>query len=354
MNKSGEVVAAVKTKEPRIKTGVRVYSTKIQLKSLVKQGDLPYDTIQTVGNIFRFYGVVIKADAKKGWWHVDYNMFPLNGKSLRISRNICCTIPEGQDEPVHEFRNERVDAAIANLETLESDPDEDVELAVEESYDDENRGRASNTKKNQKKKTRKVLSLESFIGMSDDGVLQAKTFDHYYGDDNADYIRWDILEDGEEITEDVMKHDIGASSPFKINIPWNQEKSLVEYFDVFFASFFPPLEGKAEVLDRYLANPNYSGHQAYWAHDKVRFHCPDRSDPDFILKIYITLVIAPLLEVEHGIVNLSLQDSSIWQIMASTCHKTTSARSFVDFLICGVPDICGIQKVSHWNASSRY
>jgi hypothetical protein len=58
VNKSGEVVAAVKTKEPRIKTGVQEYSTKNQLKSLVKQGDPPYDTIQTVGNSFRFYGVV--------------------------------------------------------------------------------------------------------------------------------------------------------------------------------------------------------------------------------------------------------------------------------------------------------
>ena len=90
---------------------------------------------------------------------MDYDMFPLNGKSLRISRNICSTIPERQDEPGHKFRNERVDAAIANLETLESDPDEDVELAVEDSDEDKNRRRATNTKKKQKKKTRKVLSL---------------------------------------------------------------------------------------------------------------------------------------------------------------------------------------------------
>jgi hypothetical protein len=85
----------------------------------VKQGDLPYDTIQNVGNSCQFYGVVIKADAKKGWWHVDYDMFLLNGKSLRISQNMCSTIPEGQDESAHKFRNERVDAAIANLEMLE-------------------------------------------------------------------------------------------------------------------------------------------------------------------------------------------------------------------------------------------
>jgi hypothetical protein len=52
VNKSGELVAAVKTKEPRIKSGVRVYSTKNQLKSFVKQGDPLYDTIQNVGNSF--------------------------------------------------------------------------------------------------------------------------------------------------------------------------------------------------------------------------------------------------------------------------------------------------------------
>jgi hypothetical protein len=261
----------------------------------------------------------------------------LNGKSLRISQNMCCTVPEEQDEPAHEFRNERVDAAIANLETLESDPDEDLELAVKESDDDENRGRASNTKKKQKKKTRKVLSLESFIGMSNDGVLQTKTFDHYYGDNNADYICCDMLEDGEEITKDVMKHDIGASSPFKINIPWNQEKSLVDYFDVFFAYFFPSLEGKAEVLDRYLANPNCSGHQAYWVHEKVCFHHPDRSDPDFILKICITLVIAASLEVEHGIVNLWSTTSTGFKHPAN--YGQYLPQNYFRTFICGFPHL---------------
>jgi hypothetical protein len=165
-----------------------VYSTKNQLKSFVKHEDPPYDTIQNVGNSFQFNGIVIKADAKKGWWHVDYDMFPLNGKSLRIKQNMCSAAPEGQDELVHKFRNERVDAAIANLETLESDLDEDVELVVEDSDEDKNRGRTTNTKKKQKKKTRKVLSLENFISMSDGSVFQAKTFDHYYGNGNADYI----------------------------------------------------------------------------------------------------------------------------------------------------------------------
>jgi len=34
---------------------------------MVKQGDPSYDIVKRVENGFRFYGVVEKADAKKGW-----------------------------------------------------------------------------------------------------------------------------------------------------------------------------------------------------------------------------------------------------------------------------------------------
>jgi hypothetical protein len=48
-----------------------------------------------------------------------------------------------------------------------------------------------------------------------------------------------------------MNHDVTTFSPFKIDIPLSPEKSFVDYFEVFFAYFFPLLEGKAEILDRY-------------------------------------------------------------------------------------------------------
>jgi hypothetical protein len=112
---------------------------------------------------------------------------------------------------------------------------------------------------------------------------------------------------------------------------------LVDYFDVFFAYFFPPLEGKAEVLDRYLANPNCSGHQAYWVHDKVRFHRPDRSDPDFILKICITLVIAASLEVEHGIVNLWSTTSTGFKHPAN--YGQYLPQNYFRAFICGFPHL---------------
>ena len=39
-------------------------------------------------------------------------------------------------------------------------------------------------------------------------------------------------------------------------------------------------------------------------HEKVRFNRPERPDPDYILKVCVSLVIAVSLEVEHGIENL--------------------------------------------------
>ena len=299
VNKGGEVVAAVKVKEPRIKIGVRVFSTKSQLISLVKQGDPCYNNLlSATSNGFRFYGTVLKADARKGWWHVEYDLFPSDAKSLKISRGLCSTIALGQDEPSYQVRNEKINEALEQLEMIDSEPDDDLDLVLRDSDDDDADGTsapvaAAKTNKKQKKKSRKIKSLESFLEMSDDGVLHSETFDHYHGEGDDEFIRWEILKDGNEITDDIMEHD--SDSPFRIDIPWSPETTFVNYFDVFFKYFFPSLEGKAAVLDRYLSNPSCSGYQGYWVHEKVRFNRPKRSEPYYILKVCVSLVIASRL-----------------------------------------------------------
>ena len=59
-------------------------------------------------------------------------------------------------------------------------------------------------KKEEKKVTRKVNSINLFLSMSEDGVLDATTFDHYWGEGDEDFVQWEILKEGEEISEDVM------------------------------------------------------------------------------------------------------------------------------------------------------
>jgi hypothetical protein len=105
------------------------------------------------------------------------------------------------------------------------------------------------SKKKKKKVSRKVASLQSFLNMSNDGVLAATTFAHYYGEGENDFIRWEILKEGDEIVDDVMQHP-AAASPFAIDIPWTASTFGNNYFGIFFEHFFPPLEGKAAVLDK--------------------------------------------------------------------------------------------------------
>ncbi len=131
VNKGGEVVSAVKVKEPRIKIGVRVFSTKSQLISLVKQGNPCYENLRSAtSNGFWFYGMVLRADTRKGWWHVKYDLFPSDAKSLRISCGLCSTIASGQDEPSYQVRNEKINEALEQLEMFDSEPDDNLDLVL--------------------------------------------------------------------------------------------------------------------------------------------------------------------------------------------------------------------------------
>ena len=272
-NKHGEAVPAVKGKEVRIGKGVRVYSTKAQLKSHVKQGDPQYDIIKTHGEGFRFYGCIQESYNRKGWWVVAFDLFPTDGKSVAVPRVLLVTIPPGGDEPAYHHRNDKIAEAVANIEMLGSECDNnhcDILLADSDDDDDdlveEGVGNGSHAQKKKKKKvSKKVESIRSFLSMSDDGVLDATTFDHYYGEGENDFIRWDILKEGEEIVDDVMQHPPNTS-PFKIDIPWTASVNNTDYFGIFFEHFFPLLEGKAAVLDKYLSDERCSAY-TYTQHD---------------------------------------------------------------------------------------
>ena len=288
-NKKGDVVDVV-AKEARITKGIRVFSERSKLIQMVKQGDPQYDVINDAARAgFRFYGTVVLGDKKKGYWHMKYDLFPVTAQTLLITRRQCTTLREGQDEPQYDPKHDKIIDATERLELLESEPEDDCDLVLpdsdndEEEEDDSGAGMQQKKKKKKKRKSRKVLAIESFIGMSDEGVVNANTFLHFHGEGDGDYIEWKILNDGEEITTDVMQHKPHDGSPFSTEIEWHPSSNRVDYFHVFFSHFFPSLEGKAAVLDQYLSNPRCSGHTTYWVKEKVRFHREDNPDPDFIV-----------------------------------------------------------------------
>ena len=193
---------------------------------------------------------------------------------------------DGEDEPQFDPRHDKVSDASARLELLESEPEEDCDMALPDSSDkvsNNGTGGGDTKPKRKKKKTRKVLSIESFLAMDDDGIKTATTFHHFHGEGENDYIEWTILKEGEEISTDVMQHQPQDGSPFSTDINWHPQTQMVNYFDVFFMHFFPSLEGKSAVLDQYLLNPQCSGHLCYWVRELVRFKCPDHHDLDYLV-----------------------------------------------------------------------
>ena len=287
-NKKGDLVDAV-VKETRIGKGVRIFSERSKLITMVKQGDPQYDCINNAARAgFRFYGTVVAGNKRKGYWEVEYDLFPAEGRTLVITRRQCSTLRDGDDEPIFDPKYDKVNDATERLELLESEPEEDFDLALPESSDDEdNNGMGDGSTKpkarKKKRKTRKVLGIESFLAMDDVAVNNATTFHHFYGEGNDDYIEWTILKEGEEITTDIMQHRPQDASPFAKHIEWHPQTMRVDYFDIFFTHFFPSLAGKAAVLDDYLSNPQCAGHLTYWVCDKVRFHRSDHPDPDYIV-----------------------------------------------------------------------
>ena len=320
-NKQGEVVAAIKDRVQRINVGCRVFSERSKLIKIVKQGDPAYEIINNVGNGFRFYGTVMKADGRKGCWHIEYDLFPDGAKSLKVTRQQCSTLLPGSEEPQYDPRQDKVNQALAELENIEIEPD-DCDLVLQDSSDDDDAAAGGSTikTKNKKRKSKKVLSLESFMNMSDEGVLAATSFNHYYGECDNDFIQWTILMEGSEISEDVMKHPPKDTSPFKANLQWMPETSKVDFFDIFFRHFFPSLEGKAAILDKYLSNPRCSGHTKYWVNENVRFHRPDHPDPDYIVSSFWIAILPSMSD-------LTLSSLSLPTIAEDLCDACDCGKS---------------------------
>ena len=220
---------SVKTKTARIVPGVRVFSERHKLIKIVKQGDPQYNTINNVAKAgFWFYGTVVSGDKKRGWWNVSYDLFPDGEKSLLVSRRQCTTLRDGEDEPQYNPKHDKINEATERLELLDLEPEEDFDLALPDSDDDGDGGRKDNnalsiTTGRRKMKSKKVLSIESFLGMSDESVLQANTFHHFHGEQDSNYIEWTILKEGEEITTDTMVHQLQDCSPFSKKIEWHPQ-----------------------------------------------------------------------------------------------------------------------------------
>jgi hypothetical protein len=86
-----------------------------------------------------------------------------------------------------------------------------------------------------------------------------------------------------------LVQDADNTSPFKQEIDWDPDPTKVNYSKLFFDYFAPSVVGKAAVLDEFLrresTNPDVPNpHKARVELKNIRFHRPEHSDPDFLVR----------------------------------------------------------------------
>lgn len=247
---------AKKTKSAPIGKGKRVKAQKIKLLNIIDVDSPAYAVLESYErNDTNFYGTVMSSKDSRGFYKVKFNLFPMDHETFGVTRNSLTVLKKGEDEPP--FDREQARAA-----------DEAEECATTKKRD-YNYAKESN---------------DLFLKLSPDEQKTAKTFNYKYGPNEEDVVAWTILQDDEDITTDTMTDEVKTLSPFKIDIPWNEDQSVVDYSNILFEHFLPSVKGKAEVLDRYLRHDN-SGWKTTVNSEKIKFHRPNADDPDELVSI---------------------------------------------------------------------
>ena len=81
-----------------------------------------------------------------------------------------------------------------------------------------------------------------------------------------------------------MKESDKENSPFKIDIPWNNDPEKVDYNIIFFEHFLPDLTDKAKIIDKFFDDvraPMYATVES----DNIKFHWPYDEDPDHLVSV---------------------------------------------------------------------
>ena len=70
----------------------------------------------------------------------------------------------------------------------------------------------------------------------------------------------------------------------KKEIQWNPDSEKVGYNTIFFDNFFPSIQGKSNVLDKFLLDPRCESCNTL-VHDKISFNCPNYLSPDHLVSM---------------------------------------------------------------------
>ena len=290
---------AGKKKSIACRKGVRVVVKRKMLKTSIPIPGAAWDTIKDMPDDAQLYGTCSSSCAK-GCFLITFDLLPCESNEVSISRRHLRPLAKDEDEP--EFSHQQSQE--------EMEVDEQGRVPSESECEEEEGGTGASASRGGRKK--KVNygkeSQDEFLQLPIEDRRNAKSFIHKYGPGEDESIVWTILQDDEQILEDTIIHPPKHQSPLITSIPWDVRKEAVSFNDIFFDYFFPSLAGKARLMDEFFKDPR-SGMAATIANDNIKFERRG-DDPDFLLKICVTLMIAGANEVHNGVALLWKQGPS--------------------------------------------
>ena len=253
-----------KAKRVLIKKNTRVCIKRSALMQICSDQEQRNNINTEYPNSALFYGTVVGGRSNVGW-DVKFDDFPLTNNVIKkISRSRLTIVKPGTEE--RRF-------------------DEKYIMLMEEEDND-------NTK--QKKKSLEIQSEETFCKQSDEELKSAQTYECNYDKDERTII-WRIRNDGDHITDDIdfeqYKQNIHSKPVINEKIDFVNKSIHDNFFDV----VWPPLDGCAKRIDKYLSDTRASYYRTC-KNEKIKFD----GDNDHQLKQCILLVIAAGTETEVG------------------------------------------------------
>ena len=247
-----------KKKRANCKKGARIKIRRDNLFHILKS-DKQKEDIQKYGNSRNFHGEIISGSGKQGY-NIRFDDLPADDQIVYVRRrNIITVIEEGEEEVECDHEND-------DLNDEDSSP----------------------------KNTEQMDSIKKFCNMSDEEIRRAKIFTLK---DGGNEIVWDILADDEYLMWNEINSDLDI---WNNGIELNDDTNLN---DIFFDDFFPCVKGHAKLIDEYHSSRN-SPYYSTVRNDRIKFYDADLEDPDQLVKIAYTIMIAAVSEVEQGVENL--------------------------------------------------
>jgi hypothetical protein len=262
---------------------------------LLPVGSVSQNALVGVAGNFNYYGQVMSGTAKSHYT-IKFDALPHGHQEVdKVRRAVITVLERGEDEPDFDHRTA-------------SEIEECSEVAME------------------KRKSPSEESTDEFCNLDKETIASATTFLHKYGEGDDEHVKWTILKDTEHITDDPM--DIPDSVEFKKEIDWGPDPDNMDYNKTFFDHFFPSIQGHAKLIDKFHADPR-SPYFHTVRDENIQFYDHEAEDPDWMVRVCYTLMIAAASEVEVGVENLWRKGRSNYDSMfiLHSLSRTTSSCS---------------------------